>query len=236
MILQCPSCNSRFLVADALIPPIGRTVRCGSCHFQWFVESASGAPATEGEANAPVDFATLAEEAAQSAEVDAPEILQPTAQLPAVSYRWPKTRYFKIAAAAFAAAWLVALLVSHYPAWIELPLVSQLYAVAGVTDTDGLSFDEVKMERTEKDSRTHFVLSGAIINRAGVPRRLPSVRVALKNKAGEVFWSREYPVQHVIAAGEVYPFRITDVETSFAHDAASIVLDLGHSLQLTMRQ
>lgn len=38
MILQCPSCNTRFLVNSSLIPADGRDVKCAKCMHQWFVE------------------------------------------------------------------------------------------------------------------------------------------------------------------------------------------------------
>ena len=46
MILQCPECQARFLVADHLIPAEGRTVRCGACKHQWHVMK-EDTPATE---------------------------------------------------------------------------------------------------------------------------------------------------------------------------------------------
>ena len=36
MILNCPSCHSRFLIPDAALGVDGRTVRCGRCRHQWF--------------------------------------------------------------------------------------------------------------------------------------------------------------------------------------------------------
>lgn len=36
MILSCPSCRARYLVASSAIGDEGRTVRCNKCHHQWF--------------------------------------------------------------------------------------------------------------------------------------------------------------------------------------------------------
>ena len=36
MIISCPSCNKKFKIEDALIPPKGRNLQCGSCNHNWF--------------------------------------------------------------------------------------------------------------------------------------------------------------------------------------------------------
>lgn len=36
MILTCPACEKRYLIADGAIPSAGRKVRCASCKHSWF--------------------------------------------------------------------------------------------------------------------------------------------------------------------------------------------------------
>ncbi len=42
MILTCPACTMRYLVAEGAIGPDGRTVRCAHCGHQWFEEGEEG--------------------------------------------------------------------------------------------------------------------------------------------------------------------------------------------------
>ena len=35
MIIECTNCNKKFNVNPDLIPPVGRQIQCGSCHFKW---------------------------------------------------------------------------------------------------------------------------------------------------------------------------------------------------------
>ena len=53
MILECPACETRFLVDSALIPAEGRDVKCAKCAHQWFVEADPDAlPKMDDEASA----------------------------------------------------------------------------------------------------------------------------------------------------------------------------------------
>ena len=36
MLLNCSSCNTKYLINSADLKPDGRTVECGNCSYQWF--------------------------------------------------------------------------------------------------------------------------------------------------------------------------------------------------------
>lgn len=237
MILQCPSCTARFLVADALIPEAGRTVKCGKCTHQWFVTRAMEEPVPIAAAEAPAhtetvmpDFAALTAQAYQEAPA---QPFEPK-QLPTIPAKPFSAVPFMIAAPLLAACWLIIAIFAYFPDWQTGPLKG-IYSSMGATDTSGLVFADVAMERQKAGERTRFLLTGSIANHGTQPRTVPSVRVELKDNNGKVVWKQTYEVGEAVEPGQVYPFRIDNVETTFADRASSIVLDIGNSFELMMR-
>ena len=251
MILLCPSCSARFLVADALIPPAGRTVRCGACKHEWFVQAPAppaDAPVVDNphvaEALAPVEAVAAAtpspEVAAVAEPLSVPEgvveiVAPPPRQLPVLVRTKLKLWPFATAAAVLGVLWLVLGFIGYFPTLHRAPVLDGIYGAFGTTNTEGLVFHDVKMEQMQQEGRTQFVLSGSIANHAYKARTLPRVRVELKDKKGKVMWSRVYPVDHVIKPGEIYPFRIDDIKTSFAANVSTIVMDIGNRFELMVR-
>jgi hypothetical protein len=142
---------------------------------------------------------------------------------------------FKIAVPCIAALWAILALITYYPSWAKLPVTSGLYDLVGIKPSEGLVFSDVTMLRERGEKSTKFILSGSIRNYSDVTRTVPTVRVALRTKQDKAIWGREYPVNVELKAGEVYPFRITNVETSLASSVTAIVVDLGNALELLVR-
>jgi len=235
MILDCPACRARFQVADQLIPAAGRVVRCSRCTHEWFVQPE---PRDEAFERFITPEAAPEHEAMPIFEDPSPTIAPKRfrATMPAAApKRVRSARPFKIAAPLIAATWLVVAGIAYFPRWSVSPALSGVYEAFGVTPTDGLAFAEVQMQREQEGNKTRFILSGSIRNNSSALRRVASVRVALKGKDNEKIWGREYPVNVELKAGTAYPFRITNVETTFAKNVASIVVDMGNPLQLMVR-
>jgi predicted Zn finger-like uncharacterized protein len=227
MILECPNCHARFLVADALIPAEGRTVRCGACAHQWHVqkEVAPGEEPAVATAPPPVE---------EPVEAFVPS---PGSNVPAVAKRRLKARPFKIAAAVLLMLWAILAVITYFPSWQGAPGVGAIYtSLLGDAPVDGLVFADVHMEKNDAgESKTQFVIQGSIVNHAADTRIVPTVRVKLKDEQGKTVWSREYEVKEELKAGEVYPFRIANIETTMGSSVKTIMLDLGHGLQLMVR-
>ncbi|MFZ4540653.1 MAG: DUF3426 domain-containing protein [Rickettsiales bacterium] len=241
MILECPACQARFMVADAQIPEGGRVVRCGRCANEWHtlspVISVDTRRDADGNLGKPVDEAFLQQlEAALGNTTPGPHKPIPFgSNLPALKRPPHSMKPYKIAVPALAALWLVTAFITYFPSWAELPILSGIYHAIGAKTVDGLVFSDVTMEREQEGNKARFILSGSISNHSNATRAVPTVRVSLRNKQDKAIWGREYPVNTELKAGEVYPFRITNVETAFASSVSSIVVDMGNSLQLLVR-
>lgn len=243
MILQCPACSARFMINDALVPPEGRTVRCGACKNPWHAMP-NPVPMEGDSARKPANFAealAVAEaEQARAAVSAAPaaEAAPAPAETPVVApvaKAKLKLGAFVAAASGLAASVLLVAPLAFYPQWKHNSAVNWIYDALGWNVTDGLAFADVAMVREKHNGKTRFVLSGNVTNNADAPRLLPSVRVVLKNREGEVMWSRHYDVGRTVKPDEVYPFRIVNVETTFGDHVSMVVMDLGNEYELMMR-
>jgi predicted Zn finger-like uncharacterized protein len=243
MILECPACHARFSVADHLIPVAGRKVRCSKCTHTWHVDRASvpvTAPQPLTAVEAPSSDAMPSEaffaQAAEASPARRFNRARAAGATTTIAARPPRSAtMFKIAAPVLAMLWLVAAVIAYFPSWVNAPVLAAVYRAIGTQPTDGLDFADVNMTREQEGSKTRFVLTGSIRNNTNVARAVPTVRVLLKDKQNKTIWGREYPVNTQLKAGDVYPFRIANVETTFAKNVSSIVVDMGNSLQLMVR-
>lgn len=237
MILQCSSCEARFLVNDALIPQGGREVRCGKCKHSWHVDP-SPIPLDIAPETAPI-FATfehaLASATPDEAEMMAQSVSRPV-RLPAVNKPAFRSGAFVWSTAALAALALIIAPLAFYPS-LKNTAFGGIYHALGWNPSDGLAFADVEFARSPSDvsTRTKFTISGNIMNRAKQHRTIDAVRVMLKDTDGEVMWSRVYEVGKELKPGDIYPFQIDNVETAFAEKVKTVMMDVGNNFELMVR-
>ena len=195
MILTCPSCSTRFAVKNEALGDAGRDVRCGKCSHKWFQapeadaapEAVAPAPeAVEAEAPQPEPVAE-AMAAPVPSEEDRPPIRRVTTVAPAK--RGPKVGAQAVGWAALAA--VVVLVVggaallrdSIVDAW---PPARLLYTTIGLpvgAASLGLEIRNVRRSSVEEGGATKLVLEGEIVNMSGQVKRVPMVRVVLRDDA-----------------------------------------------------
>ncbi len=273
MILNCPTCNTRFMVDDALIGT-GREVKCGSCAHVWHVnpnqaedeltdiasipreksdeEQAQELVETFEKAyNAELDDTPLekfdeekpAEDTAEEEESEGgmiPEFeeveiegvdktvpnfaaLIPSGKKQAIPFGQ------KLLCGMLAAAVLI---VAMFTFRAPLPGMAGLL---GMQDSSGIMLADVQVREIPSREKARFVVEGKIVNTADEPRTIPTLHVALLDRAGEVIISREYGADQTLEAGEDTPFTASKLDTAFKERLTHILVELGNGVQLTLR-
>lgn len=234
MILTCPNCASRFLLAAQALAPNGRHVRCANCSETWFEEPDEEElfeEEDEGhEDDAREDDAQDVQEAEELEQPyippveDIPEAVKPRPEEPPPAKAQvikapmsPKAQAMQsIALAALVFMLLCAPLllfksqIMH--AWPESIAFYQAIGSAKSVPGEALVFDKILAD-IKDDSIT---ISGQIINLTSKDKIMPLIEVAARDEQGHELshWYIE-PPQSVLKAEETLPLK---AQYSFVSD------------------
>ncbi len=195
MILTCPSCSARYLLATDAIGENGRPVRCGKCHHVWEQEPVRD---SLDDLNA-VDFV---ERPDPDPEDDIPSGVQPLRDFPAyqpaeppppspmvqmVQRNLPLITGVTMAVAVFAV--LALIVISARGMIIEaLPSTQPLFIALGFEEGASektLVFDSV----VAKITKDELTVTGSLINLSSKLIILPPLAVELLDSSGKVVTS-----------------------------------------------
>ena len=247
MILQCPECQTRYLVPDSAIGADGRTVRCANCKHCWFQSAAPmEVAAAPSPAPAPVPSPVLDRPLprnepvvirppapAEPARVEA--VAPPPEQYDAFAHRPPfRARRNPLRAWTAVAFGAGALMLASVAAitWLGAPgLASQLGLSLGPAENPLLLKDNPIERRELENGSELFAVSGKVTNPSPQRQRVPDIRAELLDAQGrKVFSWTITPQQRTLAPGGSVDFNSAKLdvpanskrlELSFAGDAGS---------------
>lgn len=209
MILTCEQCNARYLVPQHAIGADGRTVRCSSCHHQWFQEPEdTEAPAEDFEI--PEDIEPIPESVMPIPEgSDLPAIMEdvvPTESVVKASH--PRALGYAAAAVVFFAIG-GALYALHDPIVKIWPPAALVYEMAGLVSPlpgEGLIFDRVSAVVTPNENGANILnIDGFVVNLTSDPIDMPKIHTTLNLDGGNISdsWQLDAPENSVPPHSEV---------------------------------
>lgn len=192
MILNCPSCSTRFLIDPALLEPDGRRVRCGRCGDGWFqaptAASGDDAPASAGAAASTIprlqefDEARRRSAGARMMALTGPKVAR---RLPSpIAMGWIGLVVVVVALAA-------GLLLGRDQLIAHLPETEKLYAAAGLLPAaepekigEGLELRDVRSIKRLVDGQQTLLIEGNIVNASENPKIVPKLRASVTDADG----------------------------------------------------
>lgn len=193
MILECPSCQNRYLVDPRAIGAKGRTVRCAKCRYEWFAEP----PREE-----PQEDVLSVEDVAERELPPIPEGSSVPA-IPAAAQAVPAgLRYATFALAALCC--ISAALFFHRGIVGAIPALEGAYAAIGFYSSEGVVFADLEYEKSEPTGEKQFkdthTFKGMMVNTSAKSRKMPVILLTLQGKDGVLL--RRQPL---IGKGEMAP-------------------------------
>lgn len=228
MILECPSCQNRYLVDPRALGIRGRKVRCAKCKNEWF----AAPPQEEMEDD------VLSVEDVAIAEQKIPPIPEGSS-VPAIPHPLAVPKNLKIATIALAVLFVLVSLVYFQPAIVRaIPALQGIYAALGMYPTDGIVLAGMEYEKQQPEGdkaslKDHHGFKGYIVNTSGEPRRSPHISIALQGKDNVLLRRKRLHIDKEMAPGEAVPF--DEVLTSSPESLRHVVIEHGSPIELKLR-
>lgn len=205
MILTCPECQTRYVVPDASIGPVGRQVRCASCRHSWFEPPLADAQeAAEAGAEAvAVPPGPLSAPAPEPEALAAVPDIDPFAPVPPFRPRGNPARMWTYVALVAAAVMLGAIgaLVTLGPPAIAAKF--GLWPEHGVPLT--IKVTQTPERRPMESGNELFSVTGRIHNPSAATQPVPNIRAQLVDAQSRIVysWTIARPTAQLPPGGDI---------------------------------
>ncbi len=196
MIITCPTCETRYTLADSSVGPQGRRVRCAKCGHIWWQE------APEEEPDPPEDTVTEVHTARPAAPERPPAAGRAATRRALVGWGLFLAALGGILAGGYAGRTAVV--------WFWPP-AALLYETIGLPVEPpgaGLQFRNVRFEQTVADGTPVLVIDGEVVNVSDVERPVPPMRLVSLGEGGKPLRTRSVEASAArLPPGEAATFR-----------------------------
>ena len=192
MILQCSTCNTKYLIADSFFVGGQRKVRCAKCKAEWIaslpnnidVVEAAPKPVEEQKPEAEFSDVLKKENDIQNNANESPKVSAQDHKinLPAVINEsvYPKWLIAFMAAALIVSWMFIGIILQRDYIVKTFPSTQEVYSVLGLVVKpawDGLVFEDISPEMQYQDNRNKLVVSGTIYNSTKELKNVPLVKI-----------------------------------------------------------
>jgi predicted Zn finger-like uncharacterized protein len=205
MILNCPACKTRYLVAPSALGPTGRTVRCAKCGQSWFeLPPPPPRPGLGDELprrSLPI-YESIPNTRPLPSGSNLPALVRPRRN------REELLRWMLFAAVLLAA--LATLAAFRDPIVRGWPASARLYSVLGLgapmAKPPLFNVRNLKSERVVEAGRSVLKVSGEVVNLGASAAPAPRVRLALRDREARELdtWTEVLAIQELAPGQSVH--------------------------------
>lgn len=242
MILECPSCNARYMVKIGDFVQAGREVRCARCQHAWHADLTNPQDLKAGTGDIPpipADLGKPQRVGADSASSNLPKersLREMLADLPASRdlapesqktakklIKWNEIGFFFSLSGLF----LVWIILDREPIVKVFPFLRPSYDAIGLHIApawEGLIFDKVKARQFYDAGAMKLVIDGVVYNSNDAMEFVPDIKAGVRSPDRQLIqsWWIDAP-QATIKAGGTVPFHTeVNVQTGRTIDDISL--------------